>query len=198
MIKIGLTGSIATGKSTVLSIFKKNFNLPVFSSDECVKELYESEDKLINFVKQKILKSNKDVFSNKDIANIIFYNDEKRIQLEEFIHPLVKVKRDKYIEAQKQKNTKYVVLEIPLLFEKDIQKELDVTLLVRTSLGLQRERALGREGMTKKLFENILNKQMPNDIKEKKADYIIDNYDYQKTVNQVHDILNQIQKRKYA
>ena len=39
---------------------------------------------------------------------------------------------------------------------------------------------------------------MPNDIKEKKADYIIDNYDYQKTVNQVHDILNQIQKRKYA
>lgn len=199
MIKIGLTGSIATGKSTVLSIFNNNFGLPIFSSDECVRKLYKSEEGLNKFIKKNILHSEQDSFSNKDIANIIFNNDEKRVALEEFIHPLVKIEREKYIETHKQKNTKYIVLEIPLLFEKDIVNELDVSVLVRTSLDLQRDRALKRPGMTKKLFENILSKQMREDIKVKKADYIIDNYDYEKTVYQVDDILKQIhKKRKYA
>ena len=81
MIKIGLTGSIAVGKSFVLSIFKTEYNIPVFSSDECVRGIYRHNVDLNSFIKEEILVSDNE-FSNEDIANIVYKDSIKLEKLE--------------------------------------------------------------------------------------------------------------------
>ena len=97
MIKIGLTGSIAVGKSFVLSIFKTEYNVPVFSSDECVRGIYRHNADLNNFIKDEILASDNQ-FSNEDIANIVFKDSIKLEKLE-----------------KKNNNLEYKILELTTL-----------------------------------------------------------------------------------
>ena len=136
MMKIGLTGSIASGKSYVLNLFSDLYNVPIFSSDECVKELYKSNDQLKDFVKKHILEKN-EVFNKTNISENVFNNKEKLLKLETFIHPLVKLARDSFIEQEKKNNSKIVIVEVPLLFEKNLENDFDFIILVKTSSDLQ-------------------------------------------------------------
>jgi len=89
MIKVGLTGSIASGKSYVLNLFSDLYNIPIFSSDDCVKELYKSNEELKDFVKKQILKKDEE-FNKVNISANVFNNGDKLSKLEKVIHPLVK------------------------------------------------------------------------------------------------------------
>jgi dephospho-CoA kinase len=194
MIKIGLTGSIASGKSYVLNLFSDLYNIPIFSSDECVKELYKSNDQLKDFVKKHIL--GKDEELNKtNISENVFNNKEKLLKLEKFIHPLVKLARDRFIEQEKENNSKIVIVEVPLLFEKNLENDFDFIILVKTSSDLQEKRVLERPNMTAELFSKIKKKQLPNKQKEERSHFVIDNINRDDTIKTIDTIMKNIKMK---
>ena len=187
MIKVALTGGIGVGKSFVLNILKDKYNFPIFSSDDCVRSLYLNEPSLISFVKSEIM-NNEDKFSKSRIAEIVFNNQKKLRKLESFIHPLVKIEREKFINQERRKEAKIIIIEIPLLFEKNLTDEVDTVILVRASDELQKQRVLKRPNMNEELFDKIIKNQMDVHKKEKKSDYIIDSNYYSSTVLQIENI----------
>ena len=191
MIKIGLTGSIASGKSYVLNLFSDLYNVPIFSSDECVKELYKSNDQLKDFVKKHILEKN-EVFNKTNISENVFNNEEKLLKLEKFIHPLVKLARDSFIEREKQNDSKIVIIEVPLLFEKNLENDFDFIILIKTSSDLQEKRVLERPNMTAELFSKIKKKQLPNIRKEERSHFVIDNINREDTIKKIDTIMKNI------
>ena len=191
MIKIGLTGSIASGKSYVLNLFSDLYNVPIFSSDECVKELYKSNDQLKDFIKKHILEKN-EVFSKTNISENVFNNEEKLLKLEKFIHPLVKSARDSFIDQEKKNNSKIVIVEVPLLFEKNLENDFDFIILVKTSSDLQEKRVLERPNMTPELFSKIKKKQLPNIRKEERSHFVIDNINREDTIKKIDTIMKNI------
>ena len=193
MIKIGLTGSIAAGKSFVLSIFKTEYNIPVFSSDECVRDIYRHNLDLNNFIKDEILASNNE-FSNEDIANIVFKDRIKLEKLENYIHPLVKIERDNFINQELNKKSKFVVIEVPLLFEKNLEHEFDKIILVDVTEDIQEKRALLRKNMSKEKYLAIKANQIPNSEKINRSDFIIDNHDEAKTRDHIEKIVKELNK----
>lgn len=191
MIKIGLTGSIASGKSYVLNLFSDLYNVPIFSSDECVKELYKSNDQLKDFIKKHILEKN-EVFSKTNISENVFNNEEKLLKLEKFIHPLVKSARDSFIIQEKKNNSKIVIVEVPLLFEKNLENDFDFIILIKTSSDLQEKRVLERPNMTAELFSKIKKKQLPNIRKEERSHFVIDNINREDTIKKIDTIMKNI------
>ena len=188
MIKVGLTGSIGSGKSYVLNLFSDLYNIPIFSSDDCVKELYKSNQELKDFVKKQILKKDEE-FNKVNISANVFNNGGKLSKLEKFIHPLVKLARDNFIEQEKRNNSKMVIVEVPLLFEKKLEDEFDYVILVKTSKELQEKRVLQRPNMTSELFSKIKKKQLSDKQKEAKSHFIIDNLNHDDTVNIIDKIM---------
>lgn len=194
MIKIGLTGSIAVGKSYVLNIFKTEYNIPVFSSDECVKEIYRNNADLNNFIKDEILGSNIE-FSNEDIANVVFADSTKLEKLENYIHPLVKIGRINFINQERNKKSKFVVIEVPLLFEKNLDLEFDKVILIHVSEDIQEKRALSRKNMNKEKYLAIKANQIPDNEKIKRSDFIIHNHDEARTRDSVDKIVRELNKQ---
>lgn len=194
MIKIGLTGSIAVGKSYVLGIFKTEYNIPVFSSDECVKEIYRNNADLNNFIKNEILGSNIE-FSNEDIANIVFADRTRLEKLENYIHPLVKIERDNFIKQERNKKSKFVVTEVPLLFEKNLDLEFDKVILIHVSEDIQEKRALSRKNMNKEKYLAIKANQIPDNEKIKRSDFIIHNHNEARTRDSVDKIVRELNKQ---
>ena len=193
MIKIGLTGSIAVGKSFVLSIFKNEYNIPVFSSDECVRGIYRHNVDLNNFIKEEILVSDNE-FSNEDIANIVFKDSIKLEKLENYIHPLVKIERDNFINHELNKKSNFVVIEVPLLFEKNLEHEFDKIILVDVTENIQEKRALLRKNMSKEKYLAIKANQIPNSEKINRSDFIINNHDEAKTRDHIEKIVKELNK----
>ena len=191
MIKIGLTGSIASGKSYVLNLFSDLYNIAIFSSDECVKELYKSNDQLKDFVKKHILEKDEEL-NKTNISENVFNNKEKLLKLEKFIHPLVKLARDRFIEQEKENNSKIVIVEVPLLFEKNLENDFDFIILVKTSSDLQEKRVLERPNMTAELFSKIKKKQLPNIRKEERSHFVIDNINREDTIKKIDTIMKNI------
>jgi dephospho-CoA kinase len=194
MIKIGLTGSIASGKSYVLNLFSDLYNIPIFSSDECVKELYKSNDQLKDFVKKHILEKDEEL-NKTNISENVFNNKEKLLKLEKFIHPLVKLARDRFIEQEKENNSKIVIVEVPLLFEKNLENDFDFIILVKTSSDLQEKRVLERPNMTVELFSKIKKKQLPNKQKEERSHFVIDNINRDDTIKTIDTIMKNIKMK---
>ena len=120
------------------------------------------------------------------------------MKLEGFIHPLVKQERKKFISEEMKKNSDIVIIEIPLLFEKKLEKEVDHIILVRTSKDIQKQRVLKRNGMTEELFNKINKRQMATEDKAKKSDYIIDSYDYDNVTKEVKEIYEDIVRKVNA
>lgn len=194
MIKIGLTGSIASGKSYVLNLFSDLYNIPIFSSDDCVKELYKSNDQLKDFVKKHILEKDEEL-NKTNISENVFNNKEKLLKLEKFIHPLVKLARDRFIEQEKENNSKIVIVEVPLLFEKNLENDFDFIILVKTSNDLQEKRVLERPNMTAELFSKIKKKQLPNKQKEERSHFVIDNINRDDTIKTIDTIMKNIKMK---
>ena len=194
MIKIGLTGSIAVGKSFVLDIFKIKYDIPVFSSDECVRKIYAENIELKNLIKEKILESDRK-FTSEDIASIVFKDSAKLQILENFIHPLVKMKREEFINQEFDKQSRLVVIEVPLLFEKNLEYEFDSIILVDVGEDIQEERALLRKNMTREKYLSIKAKQIPNNEKIERCDFVINNHDEATTKDSVGKIVKELNKQ---
>jgi dephospho-CoA kinase len=174
MIKIGLTGSIAMGKSEVAQILEKQ-GLPVFDADREVHKLYDSKDGatlLAPHVPEAIHEGKVD---RNLLTHIVMQEPEQLGRIEKIIHAEIALRREKFTVASRSNGHSIIVFDIPLLFEKNMEKSVDVTIVVSAREADQHKRALARPGMTLEKLAMIQNRQMPDHEKRKRADYIIEN-----------------------
>ncbi|WP_375701165.1 dephospho-CoA kinase [Bartonella sp. AA81SXKL] len=191
---VGLTGSIAMGKSTVADFFKQA-GISVFSADEAVKQLYKSEPAL-SFI-ERIFPG---VVENGEVNRLklseILIDDKEKLQtLEKIIHPLVQEKEREFIDIAREQGKKLVILDIPLLFEKNGESRVDSVIVVSAPPEIQKERVMIRQGMNEKKFAFINAQQMPDEKKRERADFIIDTgKDLENTRQQVFDVIKKLLK----
>ena len=175
MIVIGLTGGIASGKTTITNFLKKK-KFTVHDSDFVVKKIYSKpEPKFLSYLKKTNLKNSikGNKIDKKTIREEIFTNTEKRKLLEKYLHAKVKKSRDIFLKKNRQKKTQIVFLDIPLLFENKLEKICNYTILFYAPLKIRKQRAIRRKGMQKRILVKIIKSQLSDKIKKKKADYII-------------------------
>lgn len=171
-IVIGLTGGIASGKTTAVNYFKQ-FNLPVIDCDQIVKELWKHNKEMIHKAESLFefsIKTDEDLAK---IAAIIFSQSKKREKLNHIVHPYV----FKEIENQKAHllEEPLIIIDMPLLIEVKYMHHVDYVCLVYVDLETQIERLMKRDGLTKEDALKRINSQMPLEQKRTFADYIFDN-----------------------
>ncbi len=172
MIRAGLTGSIGMGKSTTSQIFRDE-GIPVYDADATVHELYAGE--AAPLVEAAFPSTTVDgTVDRKKLSDYVIGKPDNMKKLEAIIHPLVHQKEQQFLKNAEERGDKLVVLDIPLLFETGGKNRVDKIIVVTAPAEVQRERVLGREGMSKEKFEAILKRQVPDAEKREKADFIID------------------------
>lgn len=174
MLVIGLTGSIAMGKSEAARILAA-YSLPVFDSDAEVHKLYDSEQgaSLIAPIVPEATRENK---VNREIVTKAVLADSTLLsKLEKVVHAEIRRRRNDYITAAAAQGAKAVVVDIPLLFETNAQKEVNKTIVISASAATQKARALVRPNMTEERLKMILARQMPDSEKRKLADVVVEN-----------------------
>jgi dephospho-CoA kinase len=171
MWKVGLTGSIASGKSTVLKEFAA-LGVPVFSSDDAVHELYRGD--AVPVVEQLFPGvSHNGAIDRAELAKRVVGQPERLAALEAAVHPLVRARIGKFLADAEAAGAKLAVVDIPLLFETGFEYGLDRVATTWAPDDEIRARALARPGMTVEKLDAILARQMPQDEKRKRADYVI-------------------------
>ena len=185
---IVITGGIATGKSTILKQFRF-LGVNSFSSDEMVNDIYKKDKefflKIRNLYPQTIEKGK---INKKNLSNLAFKNEEVLNNLEELIYPKLIRKRAKIIKNSFLNNISRIVFEIPLLFEKKINKGFDLVVTTKCNKELQMKRYLKRKNTNLKKFNFINNKFFESTKRFKNSDHIIN------TGNGMHHSLLSIKK----
>ncbi len=174
---IGLTGGIATGKSTVSEMFKE-MDIPVVDADVISREVVEpgelAYEKIVDTFGEEVLHPD-GTLNRKKLGSIVFGDEQKRKQLNEIVHPEVRKKmiseRDRYV----QKGHPIVVLDIPLLFESKLTHFVDKTLLIYVDEDIQLKRLMNRDQSTKEEALQRINAQFPISKKLELADAVIYN-----------------------
>ena len=176
MKKIAITGKIGTGKSVLLKQFKF-LGYKTYSSDQMVKDLYAKDKHVIN----EIRNLNPSLILNKkirfdELSNKAFKEPSFLLKLEKIIHPRLHHIRSRIIKTNqinRNINRNIIVFEVPLLFEKKLQNNFDLVILLKCQNYLQIKRVLKRENMNREKFENINKKFMPERKKIILSDYVI-------------------------
>lgn len=190
-----LTGSLGMGKSTAARFFAEE-GVPVHDSDAVVHALYERE--AVTLIEQAFPGSTADgKVDRTKLAGFVLNDEAALARLEAIVHPLVGKARDQFLAEQAARGASVVLLDIPLLFEAGLERCCDAVVVVSTSAEQQRTRALERPGMTEEKFASILAKQMPDDEKRRRADFIVDSSgNFDRTRAQVRDILGTVAKMR--
>lgn len=197
MIIIGLTGSIAMGKSVTAKIFS-SIGVPVFDADHCVHELIGLNGKLVPVIAKEFPETLEKIKSSKYInriklGNIVFKNNYMKLKLENIIHPQVGKERKKWTERAVRQRYKIICYDIPLLFETKGEKACDEIVVVSAPALIQKQRALKRKNMDLKKFNNILRAQMPDADKRKRSDFIVNSGNgHRFSRNQVKNIVKKL------
>ena len=174
---IAITGGIGSGKSTFCSKLKEK-GFKIHSSDEQVAKIYKNpEKKFVTYLhtiglSKSISKKNID---KKIISKIIFENKQIRKKLELYIFKIVRKKRSDFIKQEKQKKTKLIFIDIPLLFENNLEKQFNKVISIIASKRVRLKRLKKTRKMTENQFKNITRSQTSDVIRKKKSDYIIYN-----------------------
>ncbi len=174
---IAITGGIGSGKSTFCSKLKEK-GFKIHSSDEQVAKIYKNpEKKFVTYLhtiglSKSISKKNID---KKIISKIIFENKQIRKKLELYIFKIVRKKRFDFIKKEKQKKTKLIFIDIPLLFENNLEKQFNTVISIIASKRVRLKRLKKTRKMTENQFKNITRSQTSDVIRKKKSDYVIYN-----------------------
>lgn len=174
---IGLTGSIASGKSTVSLMFDE-FNIPVIDADKIARQVVvpgaKAYEEIVTTFGEDVLRDDK-TLDRKKLGAIVFKNEYMRKKLNGIVHPAVReqmlYQRDQFI----QDGVRAVVLDIPLLFESKLTDFVDKTIVVFVDETVQLNRLIERDKLSKEEALQRINSQMPVAEKAKKADAVIDN-----------------------
>lgn len=171
MLKVGLTGSIATGKSTIAALFKAK-GVPVFDSDATVAEIYQHHD----FIAAITTHFPSCVHNNtidRDLLGQLAFGDAQKLRLlEQLLYPKVIEMRENFIQTHAA--APLLVFDIPLLYEKTLEGDVDVVICTYCDDETQMARALERPHMSAEKLRHILSQQLPQTEKIKRADFTID------------------------
>ncbi len=172
MWRIGITGSIATGKSTVLEAFKA-LGVPVYSADAAVAELYAGEAVALVEALFPGVAVNGTV--DKTLLSQRLAADPSGFQrLEAVVHPLVRARIARFMDDAEKSGAALAVVEVPLLFESGYDYGFDAVGVTTVAEPIQRQRALARPGMTVEKLDAILARQLPQAQKRARATYAFD------------------------
>lgn len=169
---LGLTGSIGMGKSTTAEMFR-NANIPVYDSDATVHELYAG--KAAPLVERAFPGTTIDgVVDRTRLSKYVVGDEVAMKKLEAIVHPLVRQAELEFRQSVTDQGAKLAILDIPLLFETGREDRVDGIVVVTAPPDVQRQRVLARPGMNEAKFNAILQRQIPDEEKRKKATYLID------------------------
>lgn len=177
MLKIGLTGGIASGKSTVLSYFKDK-HIPFIDADVVAREVVEPGTPGLEAIRDLFGESvihHDGTLNREALGQIVFYDEEKRQQLNTCIHGFIRQRIDILTAYYESQLVPVLIYDIPLLIEGKWYEHLDTVWLVYVSPKVQVQRLMERNGYSKQDALARIASQMPIDDKKSYADVIIDN-----------------------
>ena len=176
MIIVGLTGGIASGKSTTAAMIRER-GIPVHDADAAVHEMMApggpGVDPVLAAFGADMLAADGSI-DRQRLGTAVFADAARRQMLESIIHPLVAAHRDAFLQKHRQSGTMVAVLDIPLLFETGAETICAFVILCSAATDEQRRRALARDGMTNSKLDAIIESQMPLSEKRQRADAVIE------------------------
>ncbi len=188
MIRIGILGDIGSGKSFVA----RQFGYPVFNADKEVAKIYNKDKKSYRKLKKLLPRH---IFSfpidKREISKAIVENSNNIKKIISIVHPAIRIKMNYFIS--KNKNKKIIILDIPLLMEKKLNRKKDVLIFVDSKKKIIRKRLLKRSNFKPKIVKKLKTLQLPLEYKKKKSHFIIRNY-YNKKITKkiVKNVLKKI------
>ena len=190
MIKVAITGGIGTGKTTISSMFSDK-GIPVFNSDEIAKEIMNTNSLLKNEIVtafgDKAYDKNK---LNKEYLSDVIFNDEPLLKkINSIVHPYVADEFNSWIQEQ---DSKYIIYESAIIFENQAEDFFDKIICVTASEEEVISRIMKRNDFSVDKIKSIINKQLPNDAKVQKSDYVIESMNISKLSDKVLEIHNDI------
>jgi dephospho-CoA kinase len=190
---LGLTGSIGMGKSTTAKLFAEA-GVPVYDADATVHKVYEGE--AVPAIEAAFPGTTVDGKVDRARLSAQVIHDPAAIRrLEQIVHPMVRAYHKKFLDDAERAGAPVVVVDIPLLFETGGDQRVDAVVVVTTSPALQRERILARGTMSDETLDAILAKQMPDQVKRSRADFVVDtSHGLDPVRARIRDILDQVVK----
>lgn len=175
MLRVGLTGGIGSGKSTVAEIFSE-LGITVIDADRIAHQLTQSGTECFNeiirlFGKEYIAESGE--LNRKKIAESVFSDPAKKIALENILHP--KIKQRMIQEAKKVKHSSYIIFSVPLLFESNFTDLIDKSVVIDADDAVRIERIKRRDGRTEEQIRQIMKHQIDRNTRLQQADDILHN-----------------------
>jgi dephospho-CoA kinase len=187
MLKIGITGGIGTGKSTVCRIFEI-LGIPVFYADDESKKIIASDPAVIAAIKKELRDDlyTENIPDRKKIAALVFNDKEKQAALNAISHPALFQEFKSWVHDHTQ--APYVIQEAALIFESGADAHLDQTIVVTSPISLRLERLTRRDSVTEETIKARMMNQWPEEEKIKRANFIIENNDETLLIPQVIEI----------
>ena len=193
--RIGLTGGIASGKTTITNYIRKHKKIPILDADNLSRELIKPNTygykKILDYFGNQIIdntNNSEKAINRKLLRNIIFKHSESKKWIEKLLHPLIKEKMIQ--ECSQYKNNQTIVMVIPLLFEAKFEDICTEIWLVKCPIELQQKRLITRDKISEKEAYETINLQLSFEEKSKLSDIILDNSDDQnKWINTIRELL---------
>jgi dephospho-CoA kinase len=174
MLIVGLTGSLAMGKSETTRMFAE-LGCPMFDADAEVHRLYAAGGAAVGPVGEAFPESLVDGAIDRARLSAMLLADPALLpRLEAIVHPLVRAAEFDFLDRARQAGEPFVILDIPLLFETGRDSAMDRIIVVSASPEIQRRRALARPGMTEQKLAQLLSRQTPDADKRARADFIVE------------------------
>jgi len=195
VIKLGLTGGIGSGKSTVAKIFE-SFGVPVYFADERAKWLMNNNDAVKKAIVSEFGKESyvQNKLNRKYISSIVFGNMESLKKLNHIVHPVVAIDFKNWCSCQ---SSSIIIKEAAVLIESGGMETVDKVIVVKAHVKTRIKRVMERDGVSEEDVISRLNHQMTDSQRLKYADYLIDNGGKQMLIPQVRLILQDLKFIKY-
>lgn len=187
MLKIGITGGIGSGKTTVCKIFEQ-MGTPVYYADLQARELMNTDDALISELKQEF---GENIYNNNELdrpklASIVFNDKNKLEKLNALVHPAVQRRFTQWAKQYTDKS--YVLKEAALLFESGSYKDLDYIVTISAPKEMRLNRVVNRDEAKREDIEKRMNNQLSEDERIERSDFVIVNDETQAVIPQVMEL----------
>lgn len=186
MLRIGLTGGIGSGKSTVARVFEV-LGVPVYYADDAAKRMMNEDEELKEKIRQQFGEAvySDGILNRKALAEIVFNAPEKLKQLNALTHPATIADAERWMQSQ---TTTYCIKEAALIFESGAQEYLNHVIGVTAPAPLRIQRTMHRDGITREEVMARMDKQMDESIKMKLCDFVLVNDEQQLLLPQVIEL----------